>query len=98
MSEYSEENTLSLEGEVTIYTAEEIKQELFDALKKQQCTSVNLGDVSEFDTAGFQALLFGKVYAEQNGIELRLEAPSGAVEEVFSLYAMNELLEKKNGS
>ncbi len=89
---------MGFEGDVTIYTAEGIKQDLFAEISKNKNINVELSDVSEFDTAGFQALIFGKKYASENGIELRLCGASEAVREVFQLYGMSDLLESHNES
>jgi len=89
----SDQEVLMLEGDVTIYNAEKIKQDLFSYLSKNKKIRVDLMDVDEFDTAGFQVLLFGKQYAEKNNIDLKLISPSDAVGEVFRLYGMSSLLE-----
>jgi len=94
----NDQKLMSYEGDITIYTAETIKQDLFTAISRKKNINIELSDVSEFDTAGFQALVFGKKYANENGIELRLCDASEAVSEVFQLYGMSDLLESHNES
>lgn len=84
--------------EMTIYNADIVKQEIFYVLTQQRGLTLDLSEVTEIDTAGFQAVLFGKRYAEQNDLDLKLKSPSVAVEEVFKLYGMNDLLENRNES
>ena len=94
----SDQEVLAFDGDMTIYNAENQKQDLFSLLSRKKNISVNLADVDEFDTAGFQVLLFGKQYAEKNGIELVLKSASEPVAEVFKLYGMSSLLENHNES
>lgn len=95
MSE-SKAEVITLEEEVTIYNADEVKQKLFEQLLNENDVTVDLSQVAEIDTAGFQALLFGKRYAEKNNLNMRIEAPSEVVSEVFGLYGMSEMVEEKS--
>ena len=94
----SGQEEIVFEGDMTIYNAEGFKQDLFSAIEKKKNVNVNLTDVSEFDTAGFQALLIGKIYAQENEVELRLCDASEPVSEVFKLYGMGGLLENHHES
>jgi len=94
----NDREVMSFEGDMTIYTAESIKQDLFSEISKKKHIDVDLSDVSEFDTAGFQALIFGKKYASDSGIELRICGASEAVSEVFQLYGMSDVLESHHES
>jgi len=94
----SEQEEISFEGDMTIYSAENFKQDLFSVIAKKNDVNVNLTDVSEFDTAGFQVLLIGKKYADENEVELRLCEASEPVSEVFKLYGMSDLLESHDES
>jgi len=99
MSDISiEQEKIAFEGDMTIYNAESFKQDLFAVIEKKKNVNVDLTDVSEFDTAGLQALLIGKSYALENEIELKLCAASEPVSEVFKLYGMSELLESHHES
>ncbi len=98
MSANSNEEMLVIDGDMNIYNAENIKQDLFSLLANHKDINVNLMNVTEFDTAGFQVLLFGKQYADKNEIKLTLCSASDAVEEVFKLYGMSALLENQHES
>ncbi len=98
MSAISNEEMLVIDGDMNIYNAENIKQDLFSLLAKHKDINVNLMNVTEFDTAGFQVLLFGKQYADKNEIRLTLSSASDVVAEVFKLYGMSALLENHHES
>lgn len=80
---------LSLSGELTIFRAAELKDELLQALTRAGQTGgvleLDLSQVSELDTAGLQLLMLLKKTARPRGCELRLLAHSPAVLEVFEL-------------
>lgn len=76
---------LNIEGELSIYRAEELKNALIEPLKKGVCLVVNLARVSEFDTCGLQLLMLAKRTANALGAELQLVGHSPSVLEVFEL-------------
>lgn len=78
-------HSLSIEGELTIYQAAEIKQTLQAALEQCDELEIDLSAVSEIDTAGVQLLIAAKKTAQEKQIALRLSAHSAAVMEVFEL-------------
>lgn len=51
---------LAIEGELTIYTAAELKQKLTDAFNGEHAIEIDLSQVGEIDTAGLQLLLLAK--------------------------------------
>lgn len=75
-------------GEMTIYQAAEIKEELLRCLNHGTEVEINLSEVSEMDTAGFQLLLLIKREAANAGKLLRLVAHSPATLEVLDLFNM----------
>ncbi len=75
-------------GEMTIYHAAEMKGELLSCLECGAEVEVNLSEVSEMDTAGFQLLLLAKREAARAGKSLRLVAHSPASLEVLDLFNM----------
>ena len=79
---------VSIEGEMTIYTAAGLKSVLLDPLADCDELEINLSRVSEMDTAGFQLLLLAKREALQAGKALRLVAHSPATLEVMDLLNM----------
>ncbi len=76
---------LQIEGELSIYRADELKRALIEPLQKDMRLVVNLAGVSELDTCGLQLLMLAKRTAAKVGGELQLVAHSPAVLEVFEL-------------
>ena len=81
-------STLSIDGEMTIYTAVEYKTQLLDYLVECEELELNLSHVGEMDSAGLQILLVLKRDAEAAGRHLRLINHSRAVYEVLELLNM----------
>jgi anti-sigma B factor antagonist len=78
-------HTVSIEGELTIYRAAELKPVLLDAVAKESVVEVDLSAVTEFDTAGLQILMLAKRSAVAAQRELRLVRHSPAVVDVLQL-------------
>ena len=76
---------LQIEGELSIYRADELKRALIEPLKENVRLVVNLAAVIELDTCGLQLLMLAKRTAAKLGGELQLVAHSPAVLEVFEL-------------
>ena len=76
---------LRIEGEMTIYRAEELKRALLEPLQPHTTLEVNLSAVTELDTAGVQLLMLAKRTAQKQQGQLRLVGHSAAVLEVFSV-------------
>ena len=76
---------LSIAGELTIYRAAELKQQIADVLDRYPALDLELSQVSELDCAGLQLLLFAQRIAQAQQGELRFIAPSPTVLEVFRL-------------
>jgi len=73
-------------GEMTVYTANQIKQPLLDALIGGPAElQIDLSRVSEFDTAGLQMLLLVHREALAKGGELQIGATSHIVRETLTL-------------
>lgn len=77
--------TLVLHGELNIYRAAELKQELLAAVAAAPSLALDLSGVGELDTAGLQVLMIAKQAANALGHELHLCRHSAAVLEVFEL-------------
>ena len=75
-------------GEMTIYHAAEMKGELLTCFESCAELEIDLSEVSEIDTAGFQLLLLAKRAATSAGKPLRLVAHSPAILEVLELLDM----------
>lgn len=81
----AETSVLRIEGEMTIYQAEQLKQKLLAALEQASVLEINLAGVTELDTSGVQLLMLAKETARASNKELRLVAHSEIVVEVFEL-------------
>ncbi len=79
------EPVLRIDGEMTIYRADELKRALFAAIGESPTLEIDLSDVTEIDTAGVQLLMLARKVAEVRGCVLRLTAHSAAVVEAFEL-------------
>ena len=77
---------VSVDGEMTIYTAVELKERLLDALHACNVIEIDLAGVIEMDTAGLQVLLLVRREAEHRNKTLRLNAHSPASLDVFKQY------------
>jgi anti-anti-sigma factor len=75
-------------GEMTIYHAAEMKGELLHCFESSSEVEIDLSEVSEIDTAGFQLLILAKRAATSTGKSLRLVAHSAATLEVLDLLDM----------
>ena len=73
--------TIAIQGEMTIYTALEQRDQLAEYLKPNQAIQIDLAAVSEIDSAGLQILLWLK----QETSHLTLINHSRAVVDVFEL-------------
>jgi anti-sigma B factor antagonist len=78
-------------GDMTIYSAAAMKEQLLGALGGAAALQLDLSNVAELDTCGLQALLWAKRTAEAAGGSLTLLAPSPAVREVFELCGLASL-------
>ena len=79
---------LYLDGNLTIYEAPAVKERLVTALSESQTLELDLSQVSEIDTAGFQLLVMAKREAARQGKTLGLVAHSAAVREVLDFFNM----------
>ncbi len=79
---------LRIEGEFTIYNALQIRDGMLEQLASSSGIEVDLGGVTEMDTAGFQLLLATKREGARTGKAVRYVAHSQAALEVIDLYDM----------
>lgn len=75
-----------IQGEMTIYTAMELKQELVPCLDQAARIDVDLSEVNEMDTAGVQLLMLLKRETTARGTSLTLGAHSQAVTDVIDTF------------
>ncbi|MBR7629817.1 MAG: STAS domain-containing protein [Aeromonas popoffii] len=84
--ETGEHKTLvKVSGDMTIYTAADLKLALTPLLYRQQALELDLSQVSEMDSAGLQLLLAAKKTAQQGGYPLHLIMHSHAVLDALEL-------------
>lgn len=79
---------LKVSGELTIYGAAVLKVELLGYLAGARHLEINLAEVEELDSAGFQLLYLLKREAREAGKTLSLLAHSPATLEVLELLNM----------
>lgn len=80
--------TLTVTGELTIYTAASEKQNLHAFLETGDDLELNLSQVSEMDSAGLQVLIALKQEAARRDKKLRYSMHSKAVLEVLEMTNM----------
>lgn len=76
---------IAVEGEMTIYTAAELKEKLLQGMVDCTELELNLGRVSEIDTAGLQLLVLVKREAAEKAMTLRFVAHSQAILDVLDM-------------
>ncbi|MEQ1794505.1 MAG: STAS domain-containing protein [Nitrospira sp.] len=84
---------LRIAGEMTIYTALELKPRLLGSLAQCDRLEVQVSDVTEVDTAGLQLLLLAKREASSAGKQVQVLAPSPAMQEAMQQFYLNANLE-----
>lgn len=81
-------NKTAIKQDMNIYNASAQKDMLLKALNGCQELDIDLSQVSEMDTAGFQILLLTKREALKANKVVRLTGHSKAVTELIDLYNM----------
>ena len=79
---------LTVDGDLTIYHAGEIKQRRIDGIRAGSVLELDLSHVGEVDTAGFQLLALAKRESQKLGHSLRIVGHSEAVREVIEFFNM----------
>ena len=81
--------SLRLDGDLTIYTTAQARQELAKALSRHRVIEIDLGGVAGLDPAGVQLLLWLKRTAAASGTTLVLARHSPAVVEALDLLKVS---------
>lgn len=81
-------NVFRVEGEMTIYNAAALKQQLDSLLAESVQLEIDLSQVSEIDTAGLQLLILAKKECTERSGQLRLVGHSQPVLDVLDLCNM----------
>lgn len=86
---------LRISGELNIYGALIAKEAVAKAMAVQEAATITmeLGDVSEIDTAGLQILVLASKEARRFGKTFRVANPSRPVAEVLGLLGMTDSIE-----
>lgn len=84
----SETGRIAIEGDLTIYTALEMKNRLLGAIDAHQSAEVDLSGVTDMDTAGLQLMILAKREATRRDRQLQYVGHSQAVTEVLELCNM----------
>ncbi|CAH1195743.1 Anti-sigma factor antagonist [Candidatus Nitrotoga sp. BS] len=79
------QSLLHIEGDMTIYTAADMKDELMNHIAQPCDREIDLSEVSEMDSAGLQILILAKRDSERHGTSLRLTGHSRAVLDVLDM-------------
>ena len=79
---------LTVDGDLTIYHAGEIRQRLIEDVRAAAVLELDLSHVKEMDTAGFQLLALAKRESQKLGHSLHLIGHSPAVLEVIEFFNM----------
>lgn len=79
---------LRLEGEMTIFTAADVRERLFAPLPHCQQMDVDLSQVSELDSAGLQLMVLAKREATAMGKGIRFAGHSQTVLDVLELCGL----------
>lgn len=79
---------ITVEGELGIYHAAQIKQRLIEEVRAHPVLELDLSHVTEMDTAGFQLLAMAKRESQRLGSVLRIVGHSTAVREVIEFFNM----------
>ena len=80
---------MQIVGEMTIFTAAELKKELIDNLGNCSDIEIDLSQVSEMDTAGLQLLLLIYMEGSRSNKSVRLTSFSPSVAAVFDLLSID---------
>lgn len=93
LSSFKEGNpsVFSLSGEMTIYVVNKFRDDFLKAIDNSDELVVDLSEVSEIDTTGFQVLAYAKKYCDKNGKSLEIVNHSNAIIDVFEQYGSTAL-------
>jgi len=85
MVNVDDKNLLSIEGELTIYTAAEYKKYLVENFVADKELEVDLDGVDEIDTCGLQLLAALSKQLADNGSEIKIIATSDIARDALDL-------------
>lgn len=91
----SENYIINPPDELVIHTVSDFVEELRNGLDGCKGILLNLIEISEIDSAGFQVLIALKNEALNRSIPLRIIGMSSEVDEMISLYGAQSFIENK---
>ena len=77
---------LAITGEITVYSVVKLKEIIINELKSCSGITMDLAEVGEADTSGFQLLLFLKREADLTGKSFRITETGPRFKSIFALY------------
>ncbi|MBE7415774.1 MAG: STAS domain-containing protein [Deltaproteobacteria bacterium] len=87
----AENGSISVEGEMNIYFANELKEGIMKAVEGKDSVCLDLSRVTEMDSSGLQVLLLAWREADRNGVPFRLTGASAQVDDVLRLFDLKRL-------
>lgn len=85
---------LDLEGEVDVYTAPLLRQEIMDQVDAGvKNLLVNLSKVEYLDSTGLGILIGGVKRLKEQGGSLRLVGPSARITRIFEITGLNKIFD-----
>lgn len=85
--------SFAIEGELTIFRAEELKRAILAMFEQPGAVEIDLSQVTEIDLAGVQLLMLAKLIADGRRRQLRLRRPSDAVATALALLRLGPYFE-----
>ncbi len=92
MSAHQRHRTVSLAGEVGIFSALAVREQLLCALSDADEVEVDLAQVTDLDSAGVQLMVAAKREAADHGKTLRFVSHSTAVIAILDLLGLTATL------
>jgi len=86
-----QDGVIRIRGELTVYEAALVKDELFEALQGESNVRIDLSGVSEVDTAGLQVLLMAHRECASRRVPFAVAGSSDAMREAGGLLRLGML-------
>lgn len=84
------DGVIAVDGKMTVANASSLKEALLEALNHSPGAVLDLSDVQEMDSAGFQLLVLLKREAAHGGRAFRVKAHSNATLEIVRLFSAED--------
>ena len=80
-----DKTTLCIDGELTIYTAQEYKNSIAESFVADKLLELDISGVEEIDTSGLQILAAIGKELTNNGCEMKIVSTSDVAKEAFEI-------------